>query len=54
MVVKSMLEVELFPWEKLDYVEKIKSSFGFRNLEFYFFLKTILIGTPVKLKTFRS
>ena len=25
---KINLEVELFPWEKLDYVEKIKSSFG--------------------------
>lgn len=25
---KINVEVELFPWEKLDYVEKIKSSFG--------------------------
>ncbi len=25
---KIYVEVELFPWEKLDYVEKIKSSFG--------------------------
>ena len=25
---KINIEVELFPWEKLDYVEKIKSSFG--------------------------
>ena len=26
---KINVEVELFPWEKLDYVEKIKSSFGY-------------------------
>jgi len=26
--IKINVEVELFPWEKLDYVEKIKSSFG--------------------------
>ena len=25
---KINVEVELFPWEKLDYVEKIKSSFA--------------------------
>jgi S-adenosylmethionine synthetase len=24
---KTSIEVELFPWEKLDYVEKIKTNF---------------------------
>ena len=45
------MEVELFPWEKLDYVNAIKSGFNLYN---YFFLKTTLIGTPLKSNSFRS
>ena len=43
------IEVELFPWEKLDFVDKIKANFLVKS---YFFLNINLIGTPFKSKVF--